>query len=85
MREYCSQEQRVANWLDARPGIAVLPLEYDAILADPLGTAEAVAAFLSGFHSGLLGRSFEVAAAAQAVDPALKRQAGNGNGLFPTA
>jgi predicted AlkP superfamily phosphohydrolase/phosphomutase/tetratricopeptide (TPR) repeat protein len=66
MREYCSQEHRVLNWLEARPGIAILPLDYDAILRDPHGTTAAIAAFL--------GRTFDVATAAQAVDPTLKRQ-----------
>ena len=66
MREYRAQEHRVLNWLTARPGIATLPLDYDAILRDPQGAAEAVAAFLC--------REFDVKAAAQAVDPTLKRQ-----------
>jgi tetratricopeptide (TPR) repeat protein len=68
MREYCAQEHRVLNWLEARPGIAILPLNYDAILRDPTAAAEAVAAFL--------GRDFDATAAAQAVDPTLKRQTG---------
>lgn len=68
MREYCSQEHRVLQWLEARPGIAVLSLEYDAILRDSMGSAEAVATFL--------GRPFDTEAAAQAVDPTLKRQIG---------
>jgi LPS sulfotransferase NodH len=71
MREYRAQEQRVVHWLTARPGIATLPLDYDAILRDPQGAAEVVAAFL--------GRDFDVAAAAQAVDPTLKRQTGRTN------
>ncbi len=69
MREYGAQEQRVVKWLEARSEIAVLPLEYDAILRDPLGTAAAVGAFLD--------RDFDVAAAGLAVDPALKRQGGS--------
>jgi len=69
MREYGAQEHRVANWLDARPQIATLPLDYDAVLRDPSGTAAQIAGFLS--------RSFDTGAAAQAIDPALKRQGTN--------
>jgi transposase len=68
MREYQAQEYRVLSWLEARPGMALLPLDYDMILRDPRETAKAVAAFL--------GREFNVESAAQAVDPVLKRQNG---------
>ena len=66
-REYCAQEKRVADWLETRAETSVLPVEYDAILRDPCGTAAQMGAFL--------GRDFDVSAAAQAVEPALKRQA----------
>ncbi len=66
MREYRAQEQRVRNWLESHPSIALLPLEYDAILQDPKATAQAVGKFLS--------RDFNIEAAIKAVDPSLKRQ-----------
>ena len=68
MREYCAQEQRVAHWLEARPNTPVLSLEYDAIVSSPCAAAEQIAAFV--------GRAFDMTTAAQAVEPALKRQAG---------
>ena len=67
-REYCAQEKRVADWLETRAEVSVLPVEYDAILRDPCGVAAQVGAFL--------GRNFDVSAAAQAVEPTLKRQSG---------
>ena len=53
-------------WLDARPGIGVLPLCYDEILSGPLRTAEAIAAFL--------GRAFDIPSAAAAIEPSLSRR-----------
>jgi predicted AlkP superfamily phosphohydrolase/phosphomutase/tetratricopeptide (TPR) repeat protein len=64
--EYVRQRERVRLWLDRRPEVAVLPLRYDAILSDPLGSAARIACFLA--------RKFDVAAAAAAVDPTLRRQ-----------
>ena len=68
-REYCAQERRVADWLRARTDTPILPMEYDAIVSDPCAAVEQIAAFA--------GRAFDVTAATQAVDPALKRQAGH--------
>lgn len=66
MCEYGAQEHRAANWPDARPQITTLPLDYDAVLSNPLGAVTQIAE--------LLGRSFDTGTAAQAIDPALKRQ-----------
>ena len=63
-RQYRQQERRVGAWLDARPGIGVLPLCYDEILSGPLRTAEAIASFL--------GRAFDIPSAAAAIEPSLK-------------
>jgi predicted AlkP superfamily phosphohydrolase/phosphomutase len=70
IHEYCGQEHRVQRWLEARPGIGIMALDYDAILGNPGGTAEAIGEFL--------GRTLDVEAAAQAVHPELKRQTGLG-------
>ncbi len=64
--EYRRQRERVVRWLTRRPEVAVLPLRYEAVLSDPKGTATRVATFL--------GVPLNIAAAAQAVDPALRRQ-----------
>ncbi|MGO9923839.1 MAG: sulfotransferase [Isosphaeraceae bacterium] len=64
--EYRRQRERVIRWLIRRPEVAVLPLRYDAVLSDPRGTATRVASFL--------GAPLDVAAAAEAVDPTLRRQ-----------
>ncbi len=64
--EYRRQRDRLRLWLDRRPGVAVLPVRYESILADRQGTAEHIALFL--------GRDFDAEAAAQAVDPMLRRQ-----------
>jgi tetratricopeptide (TPR) repeat protein len=64
--EFHRQRERVRGWLDAQPGLAVLPLRYDQVLADPTATADRLAVFL--------GRPFDVAAAASAVVPELRRQ-----------
>ena len=59
----------MSTWLAHRPELAVLPLHYDRVVADPRGTAEGLAEFL--------GRPFDVAAGrAAAVEPALKRNRG---------
>ena len=67
-REFCAQERRAADWLEARADTPVLALEYDAVVSDPYAAAEQIAAFTD--------RTFDGAAAARAVDPTLKRQAG---------
>jgi tetratricopeptide (TPR) repeat protein len=63
---YASQEGIVARFLARRPGIGVLPLDYAAVLSDPLGTARQIAAFL--------GQAFAEEACAVAIEPALRRQ-----------
>ena len=65
-RQYRQQELRVGTWLDARPGIGVLPLRYDEILSDPRRTADVIATFLD--------RTFDIQSAAIAIDPSLRRQ-----------
>lgn len=66
IREYQQQEHRILKWLIAHPAIAVLPLDYDAVLSNPLAASQAVSEFLD--------RPFNVDAAARAVEPSLKRQ-----------
>ena len=69
-RQYQGQEARVRAWLERRPEIAVLSLRYDRVLADPRGAAESIAAFLD--------RPFDVQAASEAIEPALRRQHAGG-------
>ena len=64
--EYRRQRERVVHWLARRAEVAVLPLRYDAILSDPHSAAARIASFL--------GTPFDVDAAAEAVDPLLRRQ-----------
>jgi hypothetical protein len=64
--EFRRQRERVRLWLELRPKVAVLPLRYDAILADPHGMAARIGTFL--------GRKFDPAAAGGAVAPSLRRQ-----------
>ena len=64
--EYVRQREQVRRWLERRPEVAVLPLNYAEILADPRRAAETIGAFL--------GRPFADASAAAAVDPSLRRQ-----------
>lgn len=65
-RQFASQRIRVASWLHERPEFSVLALRYTEVVAAPLATAQRVAEFL--------GRPFDCAAAARAIDPALRRQ-----------
>lgn len=64
--QYIRQETEILAWLDTRPGIGVLPLRYDAVLADPAAAAAAIATFL--------GVPFDTRACADAIDPRLQRQ-----------
>lgn len=64
--QYISQEAMALRFLETRPGIGVLPLDYQAVLDDPHATAERIAGFLRG--------GFNAAACAAAIDPALRRQ-----------
>ena len=64
--QYISQERIVLNFLQSRPGIGVLPLDYDLVLRDPHGTAQRIAAFVVG--------AFDAAACAAAIEPGLRRQ-----------
>ena len=64
--EYLRQRERLRDWLDRRPEVAVLPVRYDAILANPHAVAAEIATFL--------GRPFDETAAAAAVVPTLRRQ-----------
>lgn len=73
LREVYSQHLgRTGAWTRDAPRARGLKLRHAAVLADPVAAAERVAAFLDG--AGVLaGRSFDVAAAAAAVDPSLYR------------
>lgn len=64
--QYLSQERIVLGFLQSRPGIGVLPLDYDTVLKDPHGTARRIAAFLGG--------AFDASACAAAIEPGLRRQ-----------
>jgi hypothetical protein len=64
--EFRRQRERVRRWLDDSPRLAILPLRFDQVLADPRGTSARLARFL--------GRPFDVDAAASAVAPDLHRQ-----------
>jgi hypothetical protein len=61
-------EERVAAWLAARPGIAVLPVPHAAVLAEPVVAAQRMADFL--------GRTLDTDRMAAWVDRGLHRQRG---------
>jgi len=67
--EYTRLRERVRRWLEGRPEIAVLPVQYETVLTDARGTASRLAAFLA--------RPFDAQAAGNAVDPALRRHGVN--------
>jgi predicted AlkP superfamily phosphohydrolase/phosphomutase len=69
MRTYTRQLIQVQNWLRKTPGVQVLSVDYAAAVRDPKATAHRLAAFL--------GAPFDIAAAAQSVDPGLQRQRAN--------
>jgi LPS sulfotransferase NodH len=56
----------VQKWLQRTPGVQMIGVMYETAVADPGATAARLA--------GFLGEPFHTAAAAQAVDPALRRQ-----------
>jgi predicted AlkP superfamily phosphohydrolase/phosphomutase/tetratricopeptide (TPR) repeat protein len=69
-RTYAATLVQVQQWLRAHPEIAVLPVDYNEAVRNPGAIAETVARFV--------GAPFDAAAAARAVDRALKRQVGIG-------
>jgi hypothetical protein len=69
-RAYTGQLVRVQNWLQSRPGIPALAVNYTEALEDAAGAAQRVASFL--------GEPFNRTLAAAAVDAALRRQNSRG-------
>jgi hypothetical protein len=65
-KEYRRQRATIVRWLDARPDVAVLALQYNAVLADAAATAKRIGSFLSV--------PFDSVAASASVDPSLRRQ-----------
>ena len=65
-KEYRRQRATIVRWLDARPDVAVLALQYNAVLAGAAATAERIGSFLSV--------PFDSVAASASVDPSLRRQ-----------
>ncbi len=65
-RAYTGQLVRVQNWLQSRPGIPVLAVNYTEALEDAAGAAQRLESFL--------GEPFNRTLAAAAVDAALRRQ-----------
>ena len=59
-----AQLEEATRWLESQPRFAVLELDYDGLLDDPVAAANALADFLGG--------GLDVAAMAAAVDPALR-------------
>lgn len=68
--QYRALRDRVRRWLEERSDVAVMAVAYADVLADPAATAAEVGRFL--------GRPFDPAAAARAVEPGLRRQGANG-------
>jgi hypothetical protein len=65
-RAYRGHEEEVNRWLERRPDVAVLALDYGEMLENAGTGAAQIAAFL--------GNGFEQAAAAAAIAPQLRRQ-----------
>jgi tetratricopeptide (TPR) repeat protein len=65
-RTYTKQLVQVQTWLQRRPEIQVLPVNYADVVGNPGGTSARLARFL--------GEPFDEAAATAAVDPSLQRQ-----------
>jgi len=70
MRVYAAQLVRVQTWLKTRPEVQVLSVDYGDAVKSPSEIAACLAAFL--------GTPFDSAAAACAVDAALRRQTAAG-------
>ena len=65
-RAYAGHLVAVQQWLQSRPEIAILPVDYASTVADPVATASRLA--------GFLGLPFDAKAAGEAVAPSLRRQ-----------
>jgi predicted AlkP superfamily phosphohydrolase/phosphomutase/tetratricopeptide (TPR) repeat protein len=70
IRTYTGHLVRVRAWLNGRPDVQVLAVDYAHALTDPAHTAARLAAFL--------GEPFDADAAARCVEPTLRRQRGAG-------
>ena len=66
-RAYTRQLVEVQQWLQRTPGVQMMAVQYEAALAEPAATAARLARFL--------GDPFDARAAAQAIEPGLRRQA----------
>jgi predicted AlkP superfamily phosphohydrolase/phosphomutase/tetratricopeptide (TPR) repeat protein len=66
IRTYSGQLVRLRTWLNGRPDVQVLGVDYGQALEDPAGTAARLAAFL--------GEPFDCQAAARCIEPSLRRQ-----------
>jgi hypothetical protein len=63
---FLGQMERVENWLKAQPCFAVLPVDYNALVANPMPHAAAINDFLD--------RALDPGKMIQAVNPRLYRQ-----------
>ena len=63
---FLGQMARVENWLKEQPHFAVLPVDYNELIANPMPQAEAINEFL--------GRALDSEKMIQAVNPRLYRQ-----------
>ena len=63
---FLGQMQRVENWLKEQPHFAVLPVDYNALIANPMPQAAAINEFL--------GQALDAGKMVQAVNPGLYRQ-----------
>jgi hypothetical protein len=63
---FLGQMARVENWLKKQPHFAVLPVDYNELIANPMPQAEAINEFL--------GRALDSEKMIQAVNPRLYRQ-----------
>jgi hypothetical protein len=64
-RDFAAELERFDDWVAGRAGVETLYVDYGATLADPVGTAARVDAFLGG--------GLDRAAMAAAVEPDLRR------------
>lgn len=63
---FLGQMERVENWLKAQPHFAVLPVDYNELIAHPMPQAAAIIEFL--------GHTLDSEKMIQAVNPTLYRQ-----------